>query len=114
MQVGLLWFDNTSRDLAEKVRRAADRYQAKHGCEPNVCYVHPSALDGKGQEIEIDPVRVFSLPSILEHHFWIGVEKGGGGNGRDPSTSTLRRIENEARERPTTQQLVLDILNEQE
>ena len=71
MKVGLLWFDDDpARDLAQKVGRAAQRYQQKFGQPPNVCYVHPSLLDGEPQEV--GRVRVAPLQSVLRHHFWIG------------------------------------------
>ena len=47
MKEGLLWYDdNPSRDLAEKIGRAARRYRQKFGAAPDVCYVHPSLLKG--------------------------------------------------------------------
>jgi hypothetical protein len=49
MQEGLLWFDaDPKRDLAEKVRSAADRYRFKFGRSPNLCYVNPSTLPASG------------------------------------------------------------------
>jgi hypothetical protein len=49
MQEGLLWFDaDPKRDLAEKVRSAADRYRFKFGRWPNLCYVNPSMLPTSG------------------------------------------------------------------
>ena len=75
MKTGLLWFDNDpGRDLAEKVERAAQRYQQKFGVPANVCYVHPSTVDGNGKVQKIGGVRVASKPSVLRHHFWVGVE----------------------------------------
>jgi hypothetical protein len=72
---GLLWFDNDpGRKLEEKVQRAIRRYRQKFGRRPNVCYVHPSLLDGKKRQM--GEVRVASLPSVLRHHFWVGEEEG--------------------------------------
>jgi len=74
METGLLWFDNDpQRGLEEKVRQAARRYRQKFGRQPNVCYVHPSLLGKKGRVL--GKVRVAPLPSVLQHHFWIGEEK---------------------------------------
>ena len=74
MKEGLLWFDNDPvRALEEKVQRASRRYQLKYGRQPNVCYVHPSLLEGRTQEV--GAVRVAPLPSVLRHHFWIGEEE---------------------------------------
>lgn len=77
MKEGLLWYDdNPGRDLAEKIGPAARRYQQKFGAPPNICYVHPSALNGNGKVQEVDGVHVASAPSILRHHFWLGREDG--------------------------------------
>ena len=74
MQEGLLWFDaNPKRDLADKVARAADRYQAKFGCRPNLCYVHPSVLEGDA--VLFDGVRLVPAHNVLKHHFWIGLDE---------------------------------------
>lgn len=75
MYEGLLWFDDDpSRDLAEKVDRAAKRYKQKFGAAPDVCYVHPAALEQE-QPVTIDDVRVAPLVSVLKHHFWVGEEE---------------------------------------
>lgn len=74
MKVGLLWFDDDpKRDLAQKVKRAAQRYRQKFGRPPTVCYVHPSLLDGGSRRV--GQVRVRGLPSVLRHHFWLGEEE---------------------------------------
>ena len=76
MKAGLLWYDDDpGRDLAEKIGRAARRYRQKFGAPANVCYVHPLALDNNGETQKVGQVRVASKPSVLQHHFWIGVEK---------------------------------------
>ncbi|GAB4534653.1 MAG: hypothetical protein Kow0063_18000 [Anaerolineae bacterium] len=74
MQEGLLWFDaDPKRDLAEKVARAAERYRAKFGRRPNLCYVHPSML--ANGPLELGGVRLVPADNVLRHHFWIGVEE---------------------------------------
>ena len=81
----LLWYDDSGRDLAEKVSRAASRYYQKHGEPPTVCYCHPSAFDqGKPQSLTVgvrlrregepSQIEVKPLGSVLRHHFWIGVK----------------------------------------
>jgi hypothetical protein len=75
MDIGLLWFDNDPRRrLEEKVLRAVAHYQRKYGHTPNVCFVHPSMLNGNGRRsvlraggVEVRPGR-----AILPDHFWIG------------------------------------------
>ncbi|HEY66654.1 MAG: hypothetical protein DRI79_01880 [Chloroflexi bacterium] len=77
MKIGLLWFDDDPRrQLEEKVLRAARHYERKYGRPPNLCFVHPSTLNGNGGKrgrlrangVEIRPGR-----SILPDHFWLGV-----------------------------------------
>lgn len=76
MKEGLLWYDdNPGRDLAEKIGRAARRYRQKFGASPDVCYVHPSALNGNGKVQKVGGVHVAPLPSVLRHHFWVGREE---------------------------------------
>ncbi|MBN1976465.1 MAG: hypothetical protein JW918_03605 [Anaerolineae bacterium] len=75
MKKGLLWYDDSEQDLAEKVERAARRYRKKFGTAPDACYVHPSVLNGNGKMKEVDGVRVMVLPSVLRHHFWLGQEE---------------------------------------
>jgi hypothetical protein len=75
MKEGLLWYDDSGRDLADKVGQAARRYQKKFGAPPDACYVHPAALNGNGKVKEVGGVRVMALPSVLRHHFWLGREE---------------------------------------
>lgn len=78
METGLLWFDDDpTRTLEDKVRRAATYYHRKHGRQPNLCLVHPAALDGNGQVKKAAGVEIRSGRSILPHHLWIGVEDSG-------------------------------------
>jgi hypothetical protein len=74
MQEGLLWLDaDPKRDLAEKVARAADRYQFKFGRRPNLCYVNSAMLSQSS--LEFSGVRLVPANNILKHHFWIGIEE---------------------------------------
>ena len=75
MKVGLLWFDDSDRDLHKKVLGAIGCYKKKCGISPNVCYVHPSALVDNGN-VQVDGVRVEGKSTVLREHFWVGVEKG--------------------------------------
>jgi len=68
-----LWFDDDSgRDLVAKVSAAARRYEKKFGMAANVCYVHPAAVEGG---CRVGAVQVAVKPSVLRHHFWVGVEE---------------------------------------
>ena len=94
MNVGMLWFDNdTKEDLDDKVIRAALYYREKYGRMPTLCFVHPSMLpdqeastakDGESLEVKVQKSEVVirSNQSVLPNHFWIGV------NGRNASSSS--------------------------
>ena len=74
---GLLWYDDDSkRELADKVLRAARCYQRKHGVAPNVCYVHPSAIGNGARSERVGGVHVAALGSVLRNHYWLGNEEG--------------------------------------
>ena len=76
MDTGLLWYDDDPRlGLAEKIKKAAQRYRQKFGTSPDVCYVHPSTLSSNGKVQNVGKVRVSSRLSVLRHHFWVGQEE---------------------------------------
>ncbi len=71
MNIGMLWFDNDPKaDLSSKITRAVDYYQKKYGQIPDLCYVHPSMLQGDG--MKTGKVEIRSNRSVLPNHFWIG------------------------------------------
>ncbi len=72
MNIGMLWFDNTPRDLTVKIRQAAEYYQKKYGKHPNLCFVHPSMLSGEIPKLQ--DIQVRTAPTVLPGHFWLGVE----------------------------------------
>ncbi len=78
MDVGLLWYDNDPhRALEDKIGQAVRRYRERYGRWPNLCYVHPTALD-KATEVVMDgregssTIRVVSATNVLLHHLWLG------------------------------------------
>lgn len=85
MKEKLLWYDDSpATNLADKVRRAARRYKQKFGTAADICYVHPSALNGKGEVTTVDKMRISARPTVLRHHFWIGRDEAK----RDPARPT--------------------------
>lgn len=73
MNSGLLWFDNDPKsDLQNKVNQAAEYYRKKYGKNPNLCFVHPSML--VQENLKTNQVALRAAPSMLPHHFWIGIE----------------------------------------
>jgi len=74
MDIGMLWFDNDKKsDVISKITRAADYYRRKYGEDPNICFVHPSMIAEKTQNMKVVAIR--SNSTVLPHHFWIGVQQ---------------------------------------
>ena len=74
MDIGMLWFDdNLKSDLRTKVNQAAAYYRKKYGEEPNLCFIHPSMVTE--ENALSDSVTLCTNPSMIPHHFWIGVQK---------------------------------------
>jgi len=73
MDIGMLWFDDSSRSFGEKVRRAADYYREKYGREPTLCLVNPQTWDDA--DTKKLPVEMRQARLVLPNHFWIGVEE---------------------------------------
>jgi hypothetical protein len=71
METGMLWFDNDPRsDLFAKVNRAVDYYQKKYGKRPEVCFVHPGAVNDVQR---YNGIEIRSSQMILPNHLWIGL-----------------------------------------
>lgn len=76
MNVGMMWFnDNPKMALTAKVREAAEYYQAKYGCAPDLCLVNPGMI--AEHQLQEGRVIIRPLRSILPGHFWIGVDEKG-------------------------------------
>lgn len=82
MNTGMLWFDNDPKTaLTAKIERAVDYYHKKYGCRPNLCLIHPIALDteqpktGKPALSNLAGVTVRPYRPVLPGHLWIGIEE---------------------------------------
>lgn len=72
MNIGMLWFDDSSKPLNEKVRQAVQYYAAKYGRTPTHCLVNPethSSVD------EVDDVQVVAAATVMPNHFWVGFDE---------------------------------------
>jgi len=65
-----LWLDDSDRSLAAKVAHAAEVYAAKFGRAAEVCFVHPSALNG--QDLRAGDVKVLPSQMVQPDYFWLG------------------------------------------
>ena len=70
METGMLWYDDTKKELSEKVARAVAYYQAKYGAAPTLCFVNPLML--KQAEL-MNGVQVRPARTVLANHLWVGV-----------------------------------------
>ena len=72
MNIGMLWFDNDPKtEIVAKVKEAASYYSQKYGKKPNICFVHPSMMNG--EEKKAGGIAIKTNQSVLPNHFWIGV-----------------------------------------
>ncbi len=72
MNVGMLWLDDDKkRPFDEKVTRAAEYYEMNHGSIPTLCLVNKKMLKEKKT---VGKIVVSPVPTVLPHHFWLGVE----------------------------------------
>jgi hypothetical protein len=89
MNAGMLWFDNDPKTaLTAKIERAVDYYKHKYGRDPNLCLIHPKALEnpasesgagenpiiGKSVLSEVKGIVVRPYRPVLPGHLWIGIE----------------------------------------
>ncbi|MGH2522558.1 MAG: hypothetical protein ACRDH2_08645 [Anaerolineales bacterium] len=81
MDIGMLWYDDTKRDLPAKVARAVEHYKMKYGATPTVCFVHPDMLPNGSERELVAGVQLRAARAVLKNHFWIGVGDGAAKNG---------------------------------
>ena len=72
LAIGLLWYDNSKKPLAQKVAEAATRYRERFGREPNICYVNPADLPASEQHS--GDIVIQTAPRVLRHHLWVSRE----------------------------------------
>lgn len=82
VNTGMLWFDNDPKTaLAAKIERAVEYYHKKYGRKPNLCLIHPDALEKSdrlktvGSTTDPNGIKVRPYRPVLPGHLWIGVEE---------------------------------------
>ncbi len=91
MDIGMLWYDDSPTGLKDRVERAADYYNEKHGRQPNLCFVHPDML--KTEEGKARGVVIRKGKGVMPGHFWIGVDESQvkkNGNGKAKSEAKAK------------------------
>jgi hypothetical protein len=81
MDIGMLWYDDTKRDLDTKVARAVEHYKTKYGAVPTVCFVNPGVLAAKDSPETAAGLSLRPARTVLPNHFWIGVGEAGSAKG---------------------------------
>jgi hypothetical protein len=71
MDIGMLWFDDSTRTTDEKIQRAVAFYAEKYGRTPTVCMVNPTTAE---DDAIVGGVQVRPARSVLPHHFLVGIE----------------------------------------
>lgn len=74
MTTGLMFFDDSDKSLAEKVRAHAARYFGRFGKAPELCLVHPSML-ADVQTLEVDKITIRPWRYVMPNNFWLGIEE---------------------------------------
>jgi hypothetical protein len=73
MQIGMLWFDDSTAALGDKVEQAVAYYTKKYGHGPTHCLINPKTLNGgKGS---ISGVLVQAATNVMPDHYWIGTDE---------------------------------------
>lgn len=76
MKSGLLWYDNTTAPLAQKIATVNKRYREKFGNAPNCAFVNPT-------DVSIHDLAALSAETgmsvdvkntIIKNHIWLGVD----------------------------------------
>lgn len=89
MNIGMLWFDDSSKPLNEKVRQAVQYYAAKYGRTPTHCLVNPETSSSVE---EVDEVQVVAASTVMPDHFWVGFdEQRANGKQRTKSAAASRQ-----------------------
>jgi hypothetical protein len=73
MKIGMLWFDNTKKNVDEKVKAAISYYQSKYGNRPDQCVVHPSMVSN--ETTSLAGIEIKTSRSVQPNHFWIGLRE---------------------------------------
>lgn len=68
----LIWYDDSKRPTAEKIRQGCARYAERYGVQPNVVLISTT------ETAEIDGIEVRPLARIRPNNYHIGVEASDG------------------------------------
>lgn len=66
--IGLLWFDNSKKPLAEKIIAATQHYLTKYGLIANEVHIHAANYDPGAM---VDGIKIVVDPLMLKNHIWV-------------------------------------------
>ncbi len=75
MKSGLLWYDNSSKSIADKIEAAAKRYREKFGIAPDTCFVNPRDLEQASKPKPNLKIQIATKATIMPNHIWLGMSK---------------------------------------
>ncbi len=71
----MLWLDDSSTPIEDKVRRAAAYYETKYGHEPTRCRMRmATAGEGFAKLSDVDGIKIVIDSRVLPQHLWLGTE----------------------------------------
>ena len=88
----MLWFDESDRSLKDRVQDAATYYADKYGQAPTLCVVHPSMMNGEGDEM--GELQLHKARSVMPNHFWVGIDEKSNGGGDAARKKSEAKAEN--------------------
>ncbi len=74
MKSGLLWYDNSSKSISDKIEAAARRYKEKFGAPPDMCFVNPNDLENAKAKPNVK-IHIATKTTIMPNHIWLGMSK---------------------------------------
>ena len=73
MDIGMLWFDDSTRPFEEKLQRAVGYYVEKYGRTPTLCLVNPDTLEAR--RVQMGGIELRQARTVMPDHLWIGVDE---------------------------------------
>jgi hypothetical protein len=73
MDIGMLWFDDSTRPFEEKLQRAVGYYVEKYGRTPTLCLVNPDTLEAR--RVHMGGIELRQARTVMPDHLWIGVDE---------------------------------------
>ncbi len=82
MKSGLLWYDNSTKTITQKIEEAAKRYNEKFGSPPDRCYINANDIpSGNPENLPViathSGIEIASSKTIMPNYVWLGIAEEG-------------------------------------